>query len=271
LSRGSGALTWTCPICDRRVPRRESECFCGAKRERAQQQLAREAERSPRRVPLDVAALLLALVLVGVYGVHRLTRPAEDDAFAQATQRALGGAFATPEPGLSQAPVAKARPAAQTAAPSASVAEVREPMRFPPSSEAPSPAPGLLERAPAPSPTPSPDEREQKRLTGISNYETELGRLTPLAARLAEHVRVFKTECIGGGQRFRYALLNCEEIESSIKRSATDIEQGLDTAEDVARRYWVEPGAVRDVRSRSFFGSRDWDDLLRSARDPRKP
>lgn len=262
------AATWTCPVCDRRVPRREPECFCGARRERAEEQRLKQAARTTRRIPRDVAALLLGLALVGVYGIHRLTREPEEDAFAQAAQRTLGGPFVAPEGSPAQAKEPQ-RPATEAASVPARAADLRPPPALASPGEPPSPAPALIDR-PAPSPAASPaDEQEQKRLAGISDYEGALLKLQPLAAKLAEHVRVFRTECLGEVQKLRYVVINCQEIESSIRRSAIDIELGLDSAEDVARRAWVEPGAVRDIRARSFFGTRDWDQLLRSAQDPR--
>ena len=53
---------------------------------------------------------------------------------------------------------------------------------------------------------------------------------------------------------------------SELRKALGEVEQGLDAAEEQARRSWVEPGKLREARSRTVFGKRDWDDIQRAAR-----
>jgi len=66
------AATWSCASCGRRVPAALAECRCGAPRPRA------GALRAPGRrdkLPRDVIALLVVLVLVVIGGLVALFLP----------------------------------------------------------------------------------------------------------------------------------------------------------------------------------------------------
>ena len=82
----TGAHTWVCPACGRRVPLRASTCHCGMSRERAEEiasaqaqasqpaaRTARPAMRGPRTpsepLPGDVKALLAGIVVVALASV----------------------------------------------------------------------------------------------------------------------------------------------------------------------------------------------------------
>lgn len=261
----AAAATWVCPICGRRVPRRETECFCGAKQQQAEQHQRKEEQKKSARIPLDVAMLVVLAVLIGVYALHRVTQQVSDDSSAGA-RNILGPALATPEPGPRRSlPVAPSRAPQQAATP-----PVEQPafQRAPPP---PLPPPGAAPpveapRAATPTPAPTPfDERAQVRAAGLAAFEAELQRLAASAARLQEHVRAYRAEC-GEAQRFG-GVSNCAEIESTVQRESSRIQQALDAAEDQARRAWLEPGQVRDARGRTVFGSRQWDETLSAARN----
>lgn len=257
--------TWVCPVCGRRVPRREAECFCGAKQQAAEQHHRKEEQKKSTRIPPDVAFLVLLVVLIGVYALHRVTRQVSDDSSAGA-RNILGPALATPEPPPPLSiPVLPSR-APQQAAAEQPAFQRAPPPPVPPPAAAPSvEAPRAATPTPAPTPTPF-DERAQVRTAGLAAYEAALQRLAAAAARLDQHVRAYKTEC-GDTQKFAYAVSNCAEIESTVQREASQIQQALDAAEDQARRAWLELGQVRDARGRTVFGSRQWDETLSAARN----
>ena len=252
------AATWACPVCGRRVPRREAECFCGAKQLQVEQHLQREAQRTSKRIPFDVAFFVVLLVLVAVYSVHRLTRD-EPEGLSAGASNALAAVVATPEPLLPSASQPSAMPSSE---------EVRAPQ--PPPLPTP-PAQGVeAARSAAPSPTPAPtptpfDEREAARAAGLAAYEGELQRLAAAAARLQQHLGVYRREC-NDSQKIGRGISNCGEIESTIKGEVSQLQQALDAAEDQARRAWLEPGKVRTARAGSFFGTREWDELEGAAR-----
>jgi hypothetical protein len=254
------AATWVCPICGRRVPKREPECFCGAKQQAAQQHHVQQARKTSTRIPLDVALLVLAIVLVGVYGLHRLTQDLPDREAAGG--KLLAAVVAPPEPPPplpalpSQAPPATAEPPVQRAPPPP-LPPVETPAPEPLSLATPPPA------APAATPTPF-DERAQQRAAGLAAYEAALQRLASRAARLANDLGVYATQC-GAGPKYSGGISNCDEVETAVARTLLEIQQGLDAAEDDARRAWLDPGQVRDARGRSLFGSRQWDDLVGAA------
>lgn len=257
------AATWLCPVCGRRVPRREAECFCGAKQAQVEQHVQREAQRTSKRIPLDVAFFVVLLVLVGVYGVDRMTRDESDVSAAAGNPLAAIVAMPEPPPPLSL----PASPPPRAPQPSELAAPAPAPPLFtlPP---APTPGAGALTAAPAPPPSPTPtpfDERAEVRRAGLAAYEAELQRLAAAAGRLHEHMGVYRREC-NDSQKFGTATSNCGEIEDTIKREVSQIHHALDAAEDQARRAWLEPGTVRSARASSFFGTREWDELERAAR-----
>jgi hypothetical protein len=256
---------WECRVCGRRVPRRVEECFCGARREQVLTLQQREAERSGRRIPFGVVLPLLLVGLVAAFGLLIATR--EDQAPSNAS----------PTPAASEP--ARILRGATPAAPPAEVASDAGPsparpapavLDWPSRDSAPATAEPTLappvQAAPA-APPPDADQREQAKAAGLEAYESELRRLIALSARMMERVRVYRAECVG--QRITARITNCGDLEASIRRTLTDLENGLEAAEDQARRSWVEPGQLRDARSRTFFGSSEWEDLQRAARQLR--
>ncbi len=256
---------WQCRICGRRIPLRVDECFCGAKREQAVAQEKREADRSPTKIPLDVALLVVLVVLVGVVGIHYALR---SEAPAPAGGRnLLSGMLATPEP----LPSLVAPPAVapvQAPATTAPPAPVTAPEVTTPPATLPVTLPATLAPRPTASPSPDVDEREQSKALALAAYAAELARLAAKSTQTAEHVRVYKANC--SGQNVGVQISNCDEVEASIRKTLSEMESGLDAAEDQARRAWVTPGGVRDARARSYFGTRAWEELQSAARQMRR-
>jgi hypothetical protein len=115
-----------------------------------------------------------------------------------------------------------------------------------------------------------PDEQAETRAAGMRRYQADLESLRSSAQRLEEHVQVYRTEC-SDSQKVGGRVSNCGEILAAIRSRAGEIEQNLDAAEDQARRAFVLPGSVREVRAQSYFGSREWELLQRAARDLPRP
>ena len=257
------AGTWLCSVCGRRVPRREAECFCGAKQTQVEQHVQREAQRTSKRIPLDVAFFVVLLVLVGVYGLHRITQDESDVSAAAGSP--LAAIVAMPEP-----PPPPSVPSLPPRAPQPSEQAAPAPASLPPLSPPVASAEAVEARAappaPPPSPTPTPfDEQAEVRRAGLAAYEAALQRLAAAAGRLQEHMGAYRREC-SDSQKVGTAISNCSEIEATIKREVSQIQQALDAAEDQARRAWLEPGKVRTARGSSFFGTREWDELESAAR-----
>src|SRR5262249_59170635 len=94
------ALTWSCPQCRRRVPRREQVCHCGFMRSAEPLPLpeppapvgerTRDTEEAARRVVL-VAAAIVGLIVLGVAGVvlQELRRPGPEPRRGHARSPAL--------------------------------------------------------------------------------------------------------------------------------------------------------------------------------------
>lgn len=253
------AATWACPVCGRRVPKRETQCFCGAAQHAAEQHHKQEAEKRSTRIPTDVALLVLALVAVGVYAVHRAT---QDELEPAPGQRLLAGLASTPEPPPTAAPPVPplpSQPAAAQPTPTPAFEHVPPP---PPQTVAPEPPRIASLPTPASVATPAPvDERERVRAAGLAAYEAALRSLATVAGRVEANLRVYLQEC-GDTQKFAYSVSNCAQIEAAIRRELLQVVQGLEAAEDEARRAWLEPGQVRDARARSALGSARWDEVV---------
>jgi len=252
-------------VCGRRVPRRVAECFCGAKQTQVEQHQRREADEKSHRVPLDVALILAVLVAGGVYMAHRFVTEPE----AEEGRSLFRSVLQTPEAPPTAPPVEALVIPTPLPIATPAIPETRPPSP-PPLTFAPEPiatvSPVPLP-SPTPAPSPTPDEREALRAKGIQAYSAELSRLAALAAKLRERIGAYREGCFGARTGGGYS--NCPDIEADITTTARVIERGLDEAEDQGRRSWVEPGALRRAKDDSYFGTPDWEELQRTARNPR--
>jgi hypothetical protein len=81
-------------------------------------------------------------------------------------------------------------------------------------------------------------------------------------ARLRENARTFESVCLSTrGERTSCAGL-CNDISSS----AEAIGRGLEEAEDAARRSWVPPGVIRDLRRKHGLEEPTWADIAGTVR-----
>jgi hypothetical protein len=95
--------TWLCPSCGRRVPAPLGECRCGALRSAAVVQAARMQGRS-QKLPRDVVALLVVLVLLVVGGLVALFLP-----YGRGKSIRLLGTLDRPRPAAIATPASPAR------------------------------------------------------------------------------------------------------------------------------------------------------------------
>jgi S1-C subfamily serine protease len=136
----TASFSWTCPACDRRVPRKFTECRCGytSNRSDAPPEVADHPRRptafSPAASVVGSAVVALTLVAVGAWFVSRPSPQRPSDRLSQPPPATAAGA-----PEALRAPLPPA-PAATEAPPSPSVSPVPE--RVPPAA---STVPGSLE------------------------------------------------------------------------------------------------------------------------------
>ena len=212
--------------------------------------VAKEKEQSRRRVEWDVASLLVLLAAVGGFGLWRLAR---DE----------GGLAPLPSPDLRSIP-----PTASgwSPRPAPVVAESARPASTPllpgPWEATPSRAPA--EQAPAapasPSPSPAKTATEALEEDGAKALDTALARAAHKAGDLGRRFREYDEAC--QGRRTGFVAGNCEQVEQEIRREATQIASEIEAAEDQARRSWVKPGAVREIRAKHRMD--EWEALWRS-------
>ena len=103
---------------------------------------------------------------------------------------------------------------------------------------------------------------DAEREEGERRLEETLARLEPEAARLSANAREFESICLGT----RGEHHSCERLFTEVSTSADTLGRGLQEAEEDARRSWVVPGIVRDLRRRHGLDEATWSDLAAMVR-----
>jgi hypothetical protein len=122
--------------------------------------------------------------------------------------------------------------------------------------------------SPSPSPTPAPtakperSEMDVRREQGEQRLEQTLARLEGEVTRLSANTRQFQSICLGT----RGDASSCERLFSEISSGANTLDRGLQEAEEDARRAWVVPGLVRDLRQRHGVDEATWSELSATVR-----
>jgi hypothetical protein len=219
--------TWTCPVCERKVPARVAECYCGVRREQVPSvrpgQVPTPAEGSRGWVLLAVA---LALLLVAVPAARR---PWSED---------LPPAAASPPASPATPPNTRPR-VAETAAPAPPVTVwVPAPVTVP----APSP------ETPSPSPSATPTMVDDLREKGGEAYRAATTAAIRSAQALRDRIHDYRSHC-GGDQPRVDLVIGCDDVRRALERDFAQIRHSLDEADEVARRAWVEPGTQRQIRA----------------------
>jgi hypothetical protein len=226
-----------CPDCRRHVPPGVEQCRCGLLLESA------VPSRRPRW-------LVTSLVVVGALGlalvIDQLSSPKAPE----------------PSPVLSRAPAPL--PAAPATLPSA------PPPTPPPAPVAPRADPGWAAATmPSPLPIPVPqapptpqDDMDRLKEQGRQTLATRMSTLSGQAAQLAAYLQAYETRCRGDSFVHGSAQA-CLGLRGDMQRMKAGITQGLESAEEDARRSWVEPGLVRRMRE-SYGMDSGWDELSRA-------
>jgi hypothetical protein len=63
---------------------------------------------------------------------------------------------------------------------------------------------------------------------------------------------------------------NCADVEAGLQSLAEHVTASIDSAEDLARRNWVEPVAVREIKSQLSLDTPQLRALLERARSGRR-
>lgn len=240
---------WTCPLCQRSVPGDVSTCYCGTVKAAVEAQLQREQGREE---PSLTWLALAAGLVVSLVAVFLVLAPGE-------------GPQVTTAPG----PEAGTRPAPASRPPvdppplrDVSVGGGRRRAPEPPTPEpAPQPTPAAPE-APTPSESPRRGTVEVAREEGERRLDLALAGLEAEVRRLSSNARTFRNVCVGtqGDPR------SCQELLEDLSAAREQVGRRLDEAEDDARRSWVSPGVVRDLRQRHGLEETTWDDLEATVR-----
>src|SRR5437016_7139475 len=91
MTDSSADLSWVCPACDRRVPRKFKECRCGYTPNRAEASPADAPGAPPRTTVASAAGVIggvvvaLAAIIVGAWYVNRPSTPVSSEVSAQAS------------------------------------------------------------------------------------------------------------------------------------------------------------------------------------------
>ena len=85
-----------------------------------------------------------------------------------------------------------------------------------------------------------------KREQAEKHFDQTLARLGAEARRLNLNADQFESMCVGG----RGEPGSCLRLLGQISASADSLGRGVQEAEEEARRAWVTPGVVRDLREK---------------------
>lgn len=240
---------WTCPLCQRSVPGDVPTCYCGTVKAAVEAQVQREQRRQEPSLPWLALATGLVVFLAVVF---LALAPGEAPQVATA-----------PGPEAGTRPAPPSRPAADPPpVRDVSVGSGRRQAQAQPTPEpSPQPTPEAPE-TPAPSESPRRGEVEVAREEGERRLERTLAGLEGEVRRLSSNARTFRNVCVGiqGDPR------SCQELLEDLSVAREKVERGLDEAEDDARRSWVSPGVVRDLRQRHGLEEAAWDDLEETVR-----
>lgn len=237
------AVTWLCPRCRRRVPRREAACFCGCPREQAEREAHEEHQRSAAQPTRELALMLALIGLIALlFARQRLAPPPEPGPEPPAAVATVSRPVPTPPsdhagPALTPGPH---RPAHATPEPA------------PPLPPVPTPATPSAASAAPPVPA-TPPASEAARLALRSAY----GALASEASRLERLLTDYQALC--QGPHVGVVVSNCDQLQGWLSESARRVQDGLAAAEEQARRERALPGDVRALREE--MGVARWEAL----------
>jgi hypothetical protein len=222
---------WTCPVCQRKVPDRVPECYCGVRREQALQHAQAEEvkARAQKFNPWPMVAVAIAIVVAGAVVVFR-----------EANRLKLATPPATPFPAI----------VAATATPASPPQAAPLPPALPP------PRPAVVEdrsREPS-SPAPSPSAEvvspvEAARSRGAAAFQIAAAGIAKQTEDLGSRVRDYSAQCSATAQQMT-PTVGCDTERRALEGELARITRALDAADDAARQAWLDPGSRRQIRDR---------------------
>jgi len=181
------------------------------------------------------------------------------------------------EPARSASPPAPPPIAVMTSAPLPVAAQTAPPLTPPlvviPAVGLPSPSPEPVAsiqiatpEPPAPVTTTPPataaSEVDRQRADGEQRLEQSMAQLENEARTLLDGARRYRySGCSEAGAYGVGAAIVCTRSRQQLGELFVAIGRGLEAAEEDARRSWVDPGTVRDVRSKHGLDAPAWDKL----------
>jgi len=254
MARRRAPHRWICPLCGRSVPPDVPTCYCGTSRAAVEAQARRDRQR--KASALQPLALLAGLgVIAGVLYLALARNDAPRPPKPSAPEPSSVDSTPEAQPIATRPPSTSEQPAIGVAmVPPTSLAQAREREWLP--TPIPVPVPTVTP-SPTPSPKPERTEVDIERDAGERRLEQTLAKLAAEMTRLSTNAREFESVCLSS----RGDPSSCERLFSDISSSEEALGRGLDKAEEDARRSWVSPGVVRDLRRRYGLEESTWRDL----------
>ena len=114
---------------------------------------------------------------------------------------------------------------------------------------------------------PQASETERQREEGKARLEKRLSQISDQASQLLMSIQEWQASCRQGGTPlYDQPAVDCEGMIRNVGRLAIAVGHGLDEAEDDARRSWVDPGTIRQLRADYGLDSSKWDELSTKVR-----
>jgi hypothetical protein len=216
-------------------------CYCGTSRAAVVAQAERDRHREGGSFPSLTLLLEIAAIAALFYFVLSLYR-------AEQAPPPAPAAAATVEPTPMVAADPALTPPANEGPGFAAVVPARSPSPEPWPEYTPTPTPPAPSPKPRPTPSAKPERAEidVEREAGERRLAQALARLEAEVTRLAANARQFESVCLST----RADRGSCERVLAEMSSTGERLGQSLDSAEDDARRSWVSPGVVRDLRRR---------------------
>jgi hypothetical protein len=254
---------WICSNCRRRVPGQFQECRCGALRAHALGVIAPEEESAgPSIWPKIAMGLGFGAALAGAW----LWFVRSPEVIPKVEQAAV----AQP-PATMSFPVENANPPVQPQidpqAPPTPLPQARVEMggqapgaefRFDPGRPAPAEPPSTV-------PPTTLSEIERAKQAGRQQLAQEFSALAGNARRLIRLVGIYEgARCHGRPDD------DCAAVLAEINRVAVQVGAGMDRTEEIARKSWLDPGVVREMRAQYGLDDSIWDEIERETREYRR-
>ncbi len=230
-----------------------STCYCGTSRAAVEGQARREEQKNAP--DFTALALLGGAMVIVVVGYLTLTR---HDASPTPKPSA---AWVNPVESTPNALAVPTRSADASERPDVGVVVAPQPRA--PAGErrgVPTPIPVLAPpRTPSPTPSAQPERSEVdiERDAGERRLERTLATLEVEKISLSANTREFESVCLST----RGEPSSCERLFNDISSGGEALGRRLEGAEEDARRSWVSPGFVRDLRGRHGLDESTWTDL----------